>query len=100
MFSISMNRDLQGLDDASILSRAEQENRVVITHDSDFGQLAIVAGCPFVGIVYLRPGHIRADFTIESLKAILSNPASLTPKFIIVARRTNSTVHMRIRNLS
>lgn len=53
--------DLAGADDRSILARARAEERVVLTHDRDFGTLAIRAGEPFFGIVtcapaiYLRP---------------------------------------------
>jgi predicted nuclease of predicted toxin-antitoxin system len=34
----------------------------VLTRDGDFGTLAIHAGEPVTGIVYLRPGHISALF--------------------------------------
>ena len=54
---------LVGATDIAILEHARSQNRVLLTHDSDFGQLAIHAGQPYVGIVYLRPGHISADFT-------------------------------------
>lgn len=39
--------------DAEILRRAEQEGRVLVTLDKDFGALAVLAGQPHAGIVRL-----------------------------------------------
>jgi hypothetical protein len=36
---------------------------VLLTHDIDFGGVAILAVEPYIGIVYRRPGHISAEFT-------------------------------------
>jgi hypothetical protein len=43
----------------------------VVTHDADFGTLAILQNEPLVGIVYLRPGHIDAQFTVATFQAVL-----------------------------
>jgi predicted nuclease of predicted toxin-antitoxin system len=40
---------LRGAEDVAVLRRATAENRLVLTHDADFGRLAIAAGEPFVG---------------------------------------------------
>ena len=56
-------------------------------------------GARFVGIVYLRPGHIRADFTITTLEAIREHSPEVTPPFILVAERTGDTVKIRVRQL-
>jgi predicted nuclease of predicted toxin-antitoxin system len=54
---------LVGASDADILQRAFEQRRAVITHDSDFGTLAVYAGLPCIGIVYFETGasgaHIR-----------------------------------------
>ena len=39
--------------DAAILALAHTENRVLVTLDKDFGELAIVKGAPHAGIVRL-----------------------------------------------
>ncbi len=72
-----------GLPDTEVLRQATETGRVVLTHDSDFGGLAL-GGAKFVGIIYLRPGHIRADFTIRTLEAIRDNAPEVTPPFILV----------------
>jgi predicted nuclease of predicted toxin-antitoxin system len=87
-----------GLSDTGVLQQATEAERVVLTHDSDFGGLALM-GAIFTGIIYLRPGHIRADFTIKTLEAIRDNAPEVTPPFILVAERTGDTVKIRVRQL-
>ncbi|MFN8387403.1 MAG: hypothetical protein U0V48_09600 [Anaerolineales bacterium] len=48
-------------------------------------------------IIYLRPGHIQADFTLKTLEAIRDNAPEVTPPFILVAERTGDTVKIRVR---
>ncbi len=52
---ISVKESMRGDDDTSILHRAETEDRLVVTHDKDFGELAfrhrLPASC---GIVLFR----------------------------------------------
>ena len=69
-----------------------------MTHDSDFGGMAVF-GARFIGIIYLRPGHIQAYFTVKTLKAIRDNAPDVTPPFILVAERTGDTVKIRVRQL-
>ena len=87
-----------GLPDTQVLQQATQEGRAVLTHDSDFGGLALM-GAQFIGIIYIRPGHIRADFTVKTLEAIRDNAPEVTPPFILVAERTGDTVKIRVRQL-
>jgi predicted nuclease of predicted toxin-antitoxin system len=87
-----------GLSDSEVLQQATEAGRIVLTHDSDFGGLALM-GAKFVGIIYLRPGHIRADFTIKTLEAIRDNAPEVMPPFILVAERTGDTVKIRVRQL-
>lgn len=90
---------LCGAADEVVLRRASLEQRVVVTHDADFGRLAIADGVPVFGIVYLRPGHIDPEFTIESLETLLRQNPDVTPPFIIIARRSGRHVRVRIREL-
>jgi predicted nuclease of predicted toxin-antitoxin system len=95
--SIAVQGNL-GLSDSEVLQQATEAGRIVLTHDSDFGGLALM-GAKFVGIIYLRPGHIRADFTIKTLEAIRDNAPEVMPPFILVAERTADTVKIRVRQL-
>ena len=88
-----------GLPDARILELANQSRRIVITQDSDFGKLAILQRQPFLGIVYLRPGHIRAEFTIDILRKIFNEDFEVNPPYIIIAERGGQKIRIRIRRL-
>ena len=89
---------LFGLPDTEVLKQALESSRVVLTHDSDFGGMAVF-GAKFIGIIYLRPGHIQAEFTVKTLEAIRDNAPDVTPPFILVAERTGDTVKIRVRQL-
>ncbi len=88
-----------GTTDVDLLRRAVLEDRVVMTHDRDFGTLAILTGEPIVGIVYLRPGHIAPRFTIETIEATMREEYDLSPPFILVIRRRDGQVRIRVRRL-
>ncbi len=89
---------LHGTSDVVLLRRAFAERRIVLTHDSDFGTLAIANGEPIFGIVYLRPGHIRVDQTLGTLRALLTQNFDPAPPFLLVAKRTDTTVTFRLRS--
>jgi predicted nuclease of predicted toxin-antitoxin system len=91
--------DLAGASDEAILATSLVEARVVLTHDSDFGALAMAGGQSVVGIIYIRPGHIRAEFTIATLRSLFDRSLDVTPPFLLVAIRRNDTVRVRVRRL-
>ncbi|MCC6363657.1 MAG: DUF5615 family PIN-like protein [Bryobacterales bacterium] len=91
---------LRGAPDVSILAAAFARNRVVLTHDSDFGALAVSSGQRIVGIIYLRPGHIRSEFTIATVRAVLESRIDVMPPFLMIATRRDNAVRIRIRHLS
>ena len=89
---------LRGADDAAILRRAHASGRVVMTHDSDFGRLAIQAGEPYTGILFLRPGHISPEFVLSALAALEASAITVTPPFIVVVERKDDQVRVRVRS--
>ncbi len=89
--------NMAAADDADLLRLAVSDGRVVLTHDRDFGTLAVARQEPLVGIIYLRPGHIQAQFTIESVRALFAAKLDLQPPFLLVAKRRGSTVSIRLR---
>ncbi len=88
---------LEGTTDLALVRYATAERRLIVTHDADFGRLAILQREPLLGIVDLRPGHIDARFTIETLSTLLSTDPEVTPPFVIVARRSGIDVSIRVR---
>ena len=83
--------------DVDVLRHANQQARAVVTHDADFGRLAIRAGEPFYGLIYLRPGHHEPAFVIETLLVLRSTPIAVEPPFIVVAERRGQETRIRVR---
>ena len=82
-----ISADEQGwhnLTDTEILNRAHAMNRFVLTHDSDFGTLAIRDGVPITGIIYLRSGDRPSAQVIADLQALLNTDVDWTPPLIAV----------------
>lgn len=88
---------LLGAADPAVMRAAASEQRVIVTHDGDFGRLAIAAGEPFTGVVFLRPGHVDPVFTIGALGRLLAEDLELTAPFIVVVRRRGRQIRIRVR---
>ena len=86
-----------GRPDVEVLVRATGQGRVVVTHDLGFGRSAIIGGATFLGIVYLRPGHISAAFVLGVIDALRTSVVEVEPPFIAVAERQEATVRVRTR---
>jgi predicted nuclease of predicted toxin-antitoxin system len=89
---------LLGSDDMAILRCAHAARRVVLTHDSDFGKLAIQTGEAYTGILFLRPGHIVPEFVLSALAALEASSIVVTPPFIVVVERKDDQVRVRVRS--
>jgi predicted nuclease of predicted toxin-antitoxin system len=89
-----------GASDMDLLRWATSEGRVVVSHDADFGMLAVLQNEPLVGLVFLRPGHIDPQFTMATIEALLQADPDVTPPFVLVARRIASHVTIRVRALA
>jgi predicted nuclease of predicted toxin-antitoxin system len=94
------DRRHHGLDDASVLAVATAEGRVVLTHDSDFGTLAVHRGEPFVGIVYVRPGDLHPSEVLEVLDVVATSGVRVSHGFIVVVERRGGTTKVRLRERS
>ncbi len=90
---------LDGSDDLFLIRLSVAEVRVVLTHDSDFGTLAMAAHETIFGIVYLRPGHIQPEVTTGTVRVLLDQQLDPRPPFIIVVMRNGSQVKIRLRAL-
>lgn len=95
-----LDESLGGADDQSILDRAKTLGRVVITHDRDLGELATRAGGDFLGIVFVRPGHVAAAVVLQSFDALASIETEPQPPFIVVATRIGDVVRIRVRTVA
>lgn len=90
---------LGGASDREILAQAHRDGRVVLTHDADFGALAIGAGESVTGVVYLRPGHIDSTRTIQTMRVLFEKDHEIEVPFLVVAEHKGTRVRIRIRAL-
>ena len=76
---------LRGFRDDQILRRAFQEQRILLTEDKDFGDLAIRLRQPVVGIILLRFDSHQRNQKVPRLKALIEQEAqNITGKFIVL----------------
>ena len=90
---------LLGAPDVAVLAFALDHGQVVVTHDSDFGTLAVRTGRALIGVVYLRPGHIDPHVVLGMLDAVDAVDVEPAPPFIVVAVRKDGGVRVRVREL-
>jgi predicted nuclease of predicted toxin-antitoxin system len=64
---------LDRLSDASILSKALDEGRVVLTHDLDFGDLMAASEARLPSVIIFRLRNMSADRVNRYLEIILAN---------------------------
>ncbi|AEE49045.1 hypothetical protein Halhy_1147 [Haliscomenobacter hydrossis DSM 1100] len=96
VFDIKEER-LFRLSDRAILEMAFLEQRVVISQDSDFGTLVFRDKVPFLGIIYLRPGHAIPETHVQTLKTIFETDPDISAPFLIVGENHGEKVKLRIR---
>ncbi|MBM4053194.1 MAG: hypothetical protein FJ264_00680 [Planctomycetes bacterium] len=88
-------KNWQGKEDEEILDIAYQEQRFVLTHDSDFGTLAINEGKQNYGIIYLRLRSVNQHNVIKVCNHLLQLDTSFPSGTILVVEETR----IRMRNL-
>ena len=88
---------LIGRGDGEVLKRATALHRVVVTPALAFGKVENRDGASFVGIVYIRPGHISAAFVLAILDALRESSIDVQPPFIVVAERRETSIRVRAR---
>lgn len=77
--------DSPGIDDQAVLERAVQEQRILLTFDKDFGELAFRFGLPATcGIILARlPSTSAADLAAK-LTPILSSRTDWVGQFAVI----------------
>lgn len=97
-FTSVLGEGLIGHSDETVTRRAFLEKRIVLTQDQDFGKLLRTTESDFIGIIYLRPGHINPTYHIETLKKLFEMNPQLEPPFIVVGLNISNIIRLRIRN--
>lgn len=82
-----------GSTDASVLLKAEEEHRILVTSDTDFGELVYHVGKQHAGVILLRLDDERSTNKIRVLRKLLKmHAADLSDAFVVV---TETTVRIR-----
>ena len=93
---LSIGEDFPTLKDIDVLALANQENRILITCDSDFGDLIFRQGqkCE-TGVVYLRIGPFKSNEPGEMILRYLSvNENYFLGHFSVVDRGRIRQIHL------
>lgn len=83
----SVYEENRGLDDDSILEKANTENRILITNDKDFGELIFREQKTHKGVILLRLRDEQAVNKISVLKRLLRHYKNkLLNDFVVVTQ--------------
>ncbi len=93
---LSIAENVPAVTDTAVLELANREQRILLTNDKDFGELAFRQGKAGVGIVLIRMQSESLDLKISRVAYLLeSRGASLTGSFAVVSEN-----QVRIRPLN
>jgi len=82
---VSVKESMRSATDRAVLRRASAEDRLVVTHDKDFGTLAFRWGLPVTsGIVLLRLSGRSPDTDNKRILDILEQRADWAGHFCVV----------------
>jgi predicted nuclease of predicted toxin-antitoxin system len=72
-----------GLDDPDVLAAANEQRRVLVTFDKDFGDLVFRTGTQTKGVVLLRFIPRSPEHVALKLKALLDSGIELENHFVV-----------------
>ena len=87
---------LQRLPNGEIFTKAISENRIILTFDLDFGEIAALTGGRKASVVVFRLHNTRTAHVLERLASVLADCSSILEKGAIVVVEEN---RHRIRQL-
>ena len=79
-----------------LLEIAYPEKRWGLTHDADFGTLALHEGKPCLGIIFLRVRNLQSHNVIRMCNQLLQHEVDLSPPALVVVEEAR----IRIRQAS
>ena len=86
---VSVFDEIKGVDDKEVIKKANEQNRILITNDKDFGELVFREKKQHKGVILLRLENERAVNKIAVLKRLLEKyENSLHGHFIVVTENT------------
>src|SRR5262245_18271172 len=74
----------QALSDHQVRALAQQEQRIQLTNDKDFGELIFVHGQPFFGVILFRLGSLELAPLVSRLSYVLEHHSDELQQFLVV----------------
>ena len=83
----SVTEDSPGVPDEEVVRRAQEESRVIVTFDRDYGQLVFHRGVsPLAGVLYLRFSPREPTEAAEYVARLLADGIELQGRFTTADR--------------
>jgi predicted nuclease of predicted toxin-antitoxin system len=79
------DQDLNRLPDGDILQKARRENRVLLTHDLDFGELLAASGGNLPSVIIFRLKDMRAPNVSKHLFSIIKQQSEALNKGAVLS---------------
>ena len=89
------DQDLDRLEDPAILAKAQEEDRILLTHDLDFGELIAMSGARLPSIVVFRLRNMRPEMVSRYLRGIIDQHGESLEKGAIISV-TEGQVRVRV----
>jgi predicted nuclease of predicted toxin-antitoxin system len=78
----------RGLGDDDIVSKAHEENWIIVTNDKDFGEKVYRERRPHKGVILMRLEDERSVVKINTLKQLLDNFSDkISNQFVVVTEK-------------
>lgn len=85
----------KGLKDSEVLDLADQENRVVVTFDKDFGELVVKEKIKVRGLILLRFTPKSSQEVVSRIWQILTSQIPIEKSFVVVTDFTVRAVKLK-----
>ncbi|MBN1867934.1 DUF5615 family PIN-like protein [Candidatus Sumerlaeota bacterium] len=73
-----------GKSDDELLQIARRESRWILTHDADFGMLAVLEGAPHSGILFLRVKNLQSHNVVGVCSRLVHSDLDFPPQSLVV----------------
>ncbi|MEL7072248.1 MAG: DUF5615 family PIN-like protein [Cyanobacteria bacterium J06581_3] len=84
----SVYDESRGISDDEILTKAYEEDWILITNDKDFGAIVYKEKRPHCGIIFLRLNSQRSKTKIDVISRLLTSYSSQLPNAFVVVTET------------
>lgn len=79
------DQDLQRLANGEIFGKALAEDRMVVTFDLDFSEIAALSRDERTSVIVLRLRNARYEHLVDRLAAVLAEPAAVSERGVIIS---------------